>query len=332
MQLKLRNRTLATLLLVGLALPTTAFAQTTTGPKQWLADYASARQEAKRLGLPLLIHFSATWCGPCKQMERDTLHTPAVLSVLGTQVLALKVDADESPGLIEAFRVELLPTDIVVAPDGKIVSRTTNYQSREKYVSTIKHWAKQFPAERSAAIASLTPPTETRPAQTPQPNAGTRPATSQQRPAPVIAGPQRSIIGSTIAQGTEPATANARLVGLAGYSPVAIKTRRVWVKGREDLAVTWQGVVYYLSNDREYMAFKNAPHRYAPRMLGCDPVLLWNSDRAVQGLVEFGAFYDGDLYLFTTGKTRDSFKVNPDQFVRVRHVLNPEEVVGTRIR
>ena len=325
--MQLLYRTLLTLLLVGLTLPTTASAQSTTGPKQWLADYGFARQEAKRLGLPLLIHFSATWCGPCKQMERDTLHTPSVLSVLGTQVLALKVDADENPGLIEAFRVELLPTDIVVAPDGKIVSRTTNYQSRDKYVANIKHWAKQFPEERSAAIASLTPP-----AQTPQPNAGARPAAPQQRKAPVIAQPQRPIIGPSIAQGPAPATANARLVGLAGYSPVAINTRRVWVKGREDLAVTWQGVVYYLSNDREYMAFKNAPHRYAPRMLGCDPVLLWNSDRAVQGLVEFGAFYDGDLYLFTTGKTRDSFKVNPDQFVRVRHVLNPEEVVGTRIR
>lgn len=319
--MQLRYRTLITLFLVGLALPTAACAQSTTGPNQWLVDYGFARQEAKRLGLPLLIHFSASWCGPCKQMERDTLHTPAVLSVLGTQVLALQVDADENPGLIEAFRVELLPTDIVVAPDGKIVSRTTNYQSRDKYVSNIKHWAKQFPEERSAAIASLTPP-----AKTPQPGAGAKPTGPQQRPAPVIAGPQRP----TVAQGTKPAT--AQLVGLAGYSPVAIKTRRVWVKGREDLSVTWQGVVYYLSNDREYMAFKTAPHRYAPRMLGCDPVLLWNSDRAVQGLVEFGAFYDGDLYLFTTGKTRDSFKVNPDQFVRVRHVLNPEEVVGTRIR
>lgn len=331
--MQLRYRTLTTIMLVGLALPATSFAQTVTGfaqtvtgPNQWLADYGFARQEAKRLGLPLLIHFSATWCGPCKQMERDTLQTPAVLSVLGTQVLALKVDADENPGLIEAFRVELLPTDIVVAPDGKIVSRTTNYQSRDKYVSNIKHWAKQFPEERAVAIARLSPPPKNA-----QPKSGARPATPPQG-APVIAGPQRPIVGPTVAQNAEPATAAARLVGLAGYSPVAIKTRRVWVKGREDLSVTWQGVVYYLSNDREYMAFKNAPHRYAPRMLGCDPVLLWNTDRAVQGLVEFGAFYDGDLYLFTTGQTRDSFKVNPDQFVRVRHVLNPEEVVGTRIR
>ena len=258
-------------------------------------------------------------------MERDTLHTPALQAVLGTQVIALKVDSDENPGLIEAFRVELLPTDIVVAPDGKIVSRTTNYQNPDEYLANIRHWSKQFPQERAAAIARLTPPPKIS-----QPASGTK--ESIPPGTPVIAGPQRPIIGSTVDRNPEPSPVPAQLVGLSGYSPVAIKTRRVWVKGREDLSVTWQGVIYYLSNDHEYMAFKNAPHRYAPRMLGCDPVLLWNSDRAVQGLVEFGAFYDGDLYLFTTGETRDRFKVNPNQFVNIRHVLNPEEVVGTRIR
>jgi YHS domain-containing protein len=325
--MQIRYRTLTTVLLAGLFFPSTAFPQKTVGPNQWLVDYSFARQEAKRLGLPLLIHFSATWCGPCKQMERDTLHAPALQAVLGTQVIALKVDSDENPGLIDAFRVELLPTDIVVAPDGKIVSRTTNYQNPDQYLANIRHWSKQFPQERAEAIARLTPPPKISP-----PASG---STESIPPgAPVIAGPQRPIVGSTVDRNPKPspAPAPAQLVGLSGYSPVAIKTRRVWVKGREDLSVTWQGVIYYLSNDHEYMAFKNAPHRYAPRMLGCDPVLLWNSDRAVQGLVEFGAFYDGDLYLFTTGETRDRFKVNPNQFVNVRHVLNPEEVVGTRIR
>ncbi len=319
-------RILSTLLLFGLAFPPMASAQSATGPNQWLADYGFARQESKRLGIPLLIHFSATWCGPCKQMERDTLHSQALLSTFGSKVIALKVDSDENPGLIDAFRVEYLPTDLIVAPDGKIVSRTTNYQSRDKYLANINHWGMQFSDERAAAIAQLTPPSTTS-----QPNPGQGPSIPIQR-APVVAGPQRPMPNPTIVQRPETTSPAARLIGLSGYSPVAIKTRRVWTKGREDLAVTWQGVVYYLGNDREYLAFKNAPHRYAPRMLGCDPVLLWNSDRAVQGAVEYGAFYDGDLYLFTTGETRDRFKVNPDQFVTVRHVLNPEEVVGTRIR
>jgi YHS domain-containing protein len=321
-----RHRILSTLLLLGLAFPSLVSAQSLTGPKQWLADYGFARQESKRLGLPLLIHFSTSWCGPCKQMEQETLHSKALLATFGTQLLALKIDADEDPGIFKAFRGESLPTDVIVAPNGVIVFHTSGYQPTQRYMANVRHWSTQFPDERAAAIARLTP----RPAAS-QPNSSPSPSAPIQQ-APVIAGPQRPVASPTVVQRPEATSPASSLIGLAGYSPVAIKTRRVWVKGREDLSVTWQGVVYYLANDREYLAFKNSPHRYAPRMLGCDPVVLWNSDRAVQGVVEFGAFYDGDLYLFTTGETRDRFKLNPDQFVRIRHVLNPEEVIGTRLR
>lgn len=324
--MQIRNYILSSLLLIAAAIPDVGFAQSITGPKQWLADYGFARQESKRLGLPLLIHFSTEGCGPCKLMERETLHSKALLAKFGTQILALKINYEDHPGIAEAFRVELYPSDVIVAPNGTIVFKTSGHQTTQRYMANISHWTKQFPKERAAAIARLTPP----PVASPQ-NPRTRPSIPTQQ-APVIAGSQRPMPRSTVAHRTETRPSASKLIGLSGYSPVAIKTRRVWVKGREDLPVTWQGVVYYLANDREYLAFKNAPHRYAPRMLGCDPVLLWNADRAVQGAVEFGAFYDGDLYLFTTGETRDRFKVNPDQFVAVRHVLNPEEVVGTRIR
>ena len=321
-----RHRILSTFLLFGLAFPSLVSAQSLTGPKQWLTDYGFARQESKRLGLPLLIHFSTTWCGPCKQMERETLNSKALLATFGTQLLALKIDAEEDPGIFKAFRGESYPTDVIVAPNGQIVFRTSGYQPTRRYMANVRHWSTQFPDERAAAIARLTTPPTASP-----PNPGLRPSAPTQQ-APVIAGPQRPLPSPTVVQRPEATAPASSLIGLAGYSPVAIKTRRVWVKGREDLSVTWQGVVYYLANDREYLAFKNSPHRYAPRMLGCDPVVLWNSDRAVQGVVEFGAFYDGDLYLFTAGETRDRFKLNPDQFVQIRHVLNPEEVIGTRLR
>jgi len=324
--MQIHHYILSALLLITAVIPDVGIAQSTTGPKQWMVDYGFARQESKRLGLPLLVHFSTEGCGPCKLMERETLKSKALLAIFGTQILALKINYEDHPGIAEAFRVELYPSDVIVAPNGTIVFQTSGHQTTRRYMANIIHWSKQFPKERAAAIARLTPPPSASP-QTP----GTRPS-APTRQVPVIAGPQRTLPGSTVAHRPETIPTASKLIGLSGYSPVAIKTRRVWAKGREDLAVTWQGVVYYLGNDREYLAFKNAPHRYAPRMLGCDPVLLWNSDRAVQGTVEFGAFYDGDLYLFTAAETRDRFKVNPDQFVTVRHSLNSEEVIGTRVR
>ena len=63
-----------------------------------------------------------------------------------------------------------------------------------------------------------------------------------------------------------------------------------------------------------------------PRFLGCDPVVVWDSDRAIRGLTKFAAFYDDELYLFSTAENRDTFKAKPDTYIRTRIVLQPDEI------
>ena len=43
--------------------------------KGWHKNYSKAYFEAKRLGLPLVVHFYTDWCGPCQQMEASVLNT-----------------------------------------------------------------------------------------------------------------------------------------------------------------------------------------------------------------------------------------------------------------
>ena len=85
----------------------------------WHKRFAAARTEARRRGVPLLVHFHASWCGPCRRMERDVLDTRQLASKLGSSVVAVKVDTDREPGVASRYRVRLLPTDLVLAPDGK---------------------------------------------------------------------------------------------------------------------------------------------------------------------------------------------------------------------
>ena len=66
--------------------------------------------------------------------------------------------------------------------------------------------------------------------------------------------------------------------------------------------------------------------RYAPRFLGCDPIVIWESDRAVLGSTRFGAFYNDQLYLFTSDQNRQSFKQDPDRYIRTRVVLRVDEI------
>ena len=89
---------------------------------------------------------------------------------------------------------------------------------------------------------------------------------------------------------------------------------------------------FYLASAEEVRQFQAEPDRYTPELLGCDPVVLWETERAVPGSTKFGAYFDGELYLFTTAETRRRFKESPKQFIETRHVLHVDQIDTTELR
>lgn len=68
---------------------------------------------------PVLVDFSATWCGPCKVLE-PILEKLAASA--GGRFRVAKVDIDESPETARRFGVRGAPT-LVVLKNGKEVAR-----------------------------------------------------------------------------------------------------------------------------------------------------------------------------------------------------------------
>ncbi|KAJ1701153.1 hypothetical protein LUZ63_000932 [Rhynchospora breviuscula] len=66
----------------------------------------------------LIIDFSASWCGPCRMIEP----TFKALSAKFSQAIFVKVDVDELPEVSRQWRVEAMPTFVIVK-DGKEISR-----------------------------------------------------------------------------------------------------------------------------------------------------------------------------------------------------------------
>ena len=275
--------------------------------KVWRHSYVEAEAEARELKRPLLLHFHASWCGPCRQMDADVLNTGEVKRILLERVIGVKVDLDQHPELAEKYGVESIPADVIITPEGKVIKKSVGFQQRDQYVAALLGAEKNYIDSR--------------------PKLSKEPDSQIVKTEPPKAGPELS--GKTkidLAPTTE------LIVALEGYCPVSLWRNRQWVKGKSAFGADYQGVRFYFASLEDRDDFIANPGRYAPQLLGCDPVALWESERAIAGTSKYAAYFDGELYLFNSVANRDRFKASPPQFTRTRHVnLEDIERAATRI-
>lgn len=321
----------------------------TAPPAVWTTDFAAAEKEAARLHRPLVVHFYATWCEPCRRMEKEVLRAPQVLKTLDEGFVAVKVDIEKYPKLQTRFNVTGMPTDVILGPDGKVLSRTEGYDplNRAKYIANITRIDARFASEGKRLARSNAAPAGKTETQSPL-VAETRPAAPDRVVASTTGGndklvPPPAEPRKTPLAGEAPAAEHAGpgvglpatvpdedlvdvQVAMDGFCPVTLRKTRTWKAGSRDFSIEYDGQVFYFAAAEKLDEFKSDPARFAPRLLGCDPVVLSESDLAIRGSTKFGAFYDGGLFLFESAESRAKFRKSPSKFSQLRHALRPEDV------
>ncbi len=102
----------------------------------------SARSAALKNDQPLLVDFTAAWCGACKELEKLTFADPHVSREAG-RFHAVKVDAtdDEDPQVVasmKSLQVVGLPTVILFDSQGKEIHRFTDFVDATQFLQALR--------------------------------------------------------------------------------------------------------------------------------------------------------------------------------------------------
>jgi len=92
--------------------------------------YKQAKEQAQKDGKILIVDFMATWCPPCKKMDKTTWVDPGVNEWIKKNAIAVQVDVDQDAATTSELNVDSMPTIVLFKPDGggKEFARESGYQ------------------------------------------------------------------------------------------------------------------------------------------------------------------------------------------------------------
>lgn len=90
--------------------------------------------EVLQADMPVLVDFSATWCGPCKKLE------PIVDELAGEfdgRLKVVKVDVDQARGVAARYGVLSVPT-VLIIKDGQVKDQVVGLASKSSLADKVQ--------------------------------------------------------------------------------------------------------------------------------------------------------------------------------------------------
>lgn len=93
-------------------------------------------QEVINSGKPVLVDFSAEWCGPCKMMAPILKQTK---DAIGDKATIIKIDIDKNRQAAEHFQIQGVPT-LILFKDGKVKWRQSGVVQANSLIQVINQF------------------------------------------------------------------------------------------------------------------------------------------------------------------------------------------------
>jgi thioredoxin-related protein len=111
-------------------------------------SWKEIQQKAKKQKKYIFVDCYATWCGPCKKMDREVYANDSVGSLLNAKFISVKVQMDSTKAdndfirswyktakeMGKTYRIAVYPTFLFFSPNGEVVYKDFGYKKSSKFI------------------------------------------------------------------------------------------------------------------------------------------------------------------------------------------------------
>lgn len=111
--------------------------QTTGGIEFFQGTWQQALKKSKLEKKPIFLDISASWCGPCKLLKRNTFSDEKVGAYFNKNFINVAVDGErgEGPGLAQLLNIEGYPSLFILDNSGKVLTASVGYQDPKEFLA-----------------------------------------------------------------------------------------------------------------------------------------------------------------------------------------------------
>lgn len=264
----------------------------------WRTDIRAAVKEAETKKKPLLMKITASWCGYCKKMEKQTFQDPRLAKQINECFIPVVVDADENKKLVKVIGIDGLPTTVIVSPSLEIVKKITGYKTVAQMDQSLAGLCQVGHEE----LASTDPPKPT-PRVRPATVKTTKATPSTVRPLAVRPIP------------VKPVTQSRPKFAFEGLCLVSLLADRKIRQGLPAHTTVYRGQIISFASDEHKKDFDENPQTYWPQNDGFCPVTDAEGKPRQVGEPRSAAVYQARLWFFSDKSQRQKFATAPETYL-----------------